>query len=391
MLAGSGARGQATASPEQHGKGPFHEYRAQSLEYVGPADDAQIPAELTEVTIGWFGPAEETHPRHGDLWAAASMAVEEANQAGGWNGIPFLLIARWSENVWGSGVSELARAVHDDRVWAILGSVDGSTTHLAEQVVAKARLPLVSPVSTDESVNLAGVPWMFSVAPGDHLWAPLLTEDLLAIIGEGTFTLISATDHDSRSATGALLRELGRRDRGPLQRLDVRPGSIDLDAQLERSRLSDSAALLVVVGPQEGARLLRAIRGHGFKGPIFGSPQLARQLCMAQAGEAAEGIRVPVLGDPVVDSAERSRFEHDFRQRTGKDPDWAAAHTYDATRLLLAAIRAAGLTRPGIRQALVELSPWMGVTGAVDWDPMGQNRRAVTAMATVRAGRLDID
>ena len=141
---------------------------SQTLDYAGPRTADEIPDDLTEVAIGWFGPADPAHPLHGDLWTAAPLAVEEANRAGGWNGLPFRLLPRWSENVWGSGVSQVARMVYEDRVWAILGSVDGAATHLAEQIVAKARLPLVSPVSTDESVNLAGVPWMFSLAPADR-------------------------------------------------------------------------------------------------------------------------------------------------------------------------------------------------------------------------------
>jgi ABC-type branched-subunit amino acid transport system substrate-binding protein len=62
-------------------------------------------------------------------------------------------------------------------------------------------------------------------------------------------------------------------------------------------------------------------------------------------------------------------------------------HTYDATRLLLEAIHRAGPSRTGIRNALIELSPWQGITGGVEWDPTGQNKRPVTEVATVRNGR----
>lgn len=343
------------------------------------------------MAIGWFGPDDATHPQHGDLWTAASLAVEEANRGGGWNGLPFRLIATWSENVWGTGISLLARMVYEEGVWAIVGSVDGAATHLAEQVVAKALLPLVSPVATDESVNLAGVPWMFSVVPGDHLWAPVLVDDLLAAAGNGDFALVAVTDHDSRAATDVLVEALSHRDRGPLQRLDIQPHSTDLTAQLERLLSEDVAALLIVAGPEDGARLLRTVREQGFAGAVFGSPQLARRTCLDMAGEAAQGVRVPLLSDLAIDSAERQDFESRFRDRTSRDPDWTAAHTYDATRLLLAAIARGGLSRAAIREALVDLSPWLGVTGIIEWDPTGQNQRPVTAMSTIREGRLVVE
>ena len=389
-MAGAASSAQETVVPAGREVDPFHDFRRQDLAYTGPEDESPDLDELNEVVIGWFGPSDSAHPIHGDLWVAASIAVDEANRAGGWNGIPFRLLPRWSENVWGSGVSQVAHMAYADRTWAILGSVDGASTHLAEQVVAKARLPLVSPVSTDESVNLAGVPWMFSLAPGDHLWAPPLAHRIIETVGEGAFFLVTVTDHDSRLSAEVLLDELARLDRGPARRLDVNPETTDAAVSVSRLELTEAAALLLVAGPEDGARLLRTIREKGFTGPVFGTPQLARRRFLELAADIADGLHVPVLLEPDR-SPERRVFTQLFAQRTGTAPDWAAAHTYDATRILLHAIRAAGLSRTGIRQALVELSPWQGVTGSIEWDPTGQNMRAITTVATVRDGQVVVE
>ena len=281
--------------------------------------------------------------------------------------------------------------IYEDRAWAILGSVDGASTHLAEQIVAKARLPLVSPVATDESVNLAGVPWMFSLAPPDPRWAATMVKSLLATVGEADFALVSVTDHDSRLAARALLDELTRAGRVPSRRLEVEPAATDLGARLARLRLAPLSALLLVAGPEDGARLLVALDGAGFRGAIFGSPRLARRRCLERAGTSADGLRVPLLGEALPSGESGSRFAILFRERTGAEPDWAAVHTYDATRLLLEAIRrAAGPSPTAIRQALLELSPWHGLAGRVEWDGTGQNLRPVTTVAKVREGRLTV-
>lgn len=358
------------------------------MEYDGPDAEGPEPTDLTEVVIGWFGPSDPDHPLYGDLWTAATLAVEEANDGGGLHGLPVRLVPRWSENPWGTGVGQVARMVHEDQVWAILGSVDGPGTHLAEQVVAKARLSLVSPVSTDESVNLAGVPWMFSLAPGDHLWAPLMARGLLETIGGGSFVLLAATDHDSRLAAQELLEELAALDRVPALRIDLRPGGADLESAIERIEDSSPPAALVVASAADSANLVRALRQGGFAGSIFGGPQFGRHLFLVRAGEAAEGVIFPLLFDPRGDGCEAEKFGQRFRERTGSLPDWAAAHTYDATRLLLESIRQSGLNRAAIRQALVELAPWCGVTGVIEWDPTGQNRRPVTHNASIRDGGI---
>jgi len=87
--------------------------------------------------------------------------------------------------------------VFEQQIWAIVGGADSASTHLAEQVVAKARIALISPVSTDKTVNLANVPWMFSLAPADHVLAPVLAAEI-ARLSVGRHSCGRDDDHDSR-------------------------------------------------------------------------------------------------------------------------------------------------------------------------------------------------
>ena len=121
------------------------------------------------------------------MWCAASLAVEQANEAGGYRGLPFRLMPAWSDNPWGSGVKELTRLVFEDKIWAIVGGADGPTTHLAEQVAVKAGLPLINPVSTDKTVNLTNVPWIFSCTPQDPLQARRLGRGTVVQAWDRTF------------------------------------------------------------------------------------------------------------------------------------------------------------------------------------------------------------
>ena len=92
----------------------------------------------------------------------------------------------------------------------------------------------------------------------------------------------------------------------------------------------------------------------------------------------------PLLFDPTRRSETFSTlFESQHRRR----PDYAAACAYDATQLLVAAVRKAGLNRARIGDAIRELSPWNGVAGAIQWDSLGSNDRAVR-LGMVRSGRL---
>ena len=76
-----------------------------------------------------------------------------------------------------------------------------------------------------------------------------------------------------------------------------------------------------------------------------------------------------------------------FGVRWNVAPDYAAFHAYDSTRLLIAAIRRAGLDRAQIRAALAELSPWTGASGTIRWDEIGRNARRAQ-LGTVRNGEV---
>ena len=111
---------------------------------------------------------------------------------------------------------------------------------------------------------------------------------------------------------------------------------------------------------------------------------MGKRSFLEQAAEAAEGAVFPLL---YTHGKESESFDEKFTARFGKQPDYLAAHTYDAVNLLVAAIRKAGLNRARIHDAVRSLSPWQGVTGEIRRDPLGSNSRLVH-LGTIRNGRV---
>jgi ABC-type branched-subunit amino acid transport system substrate-binding protein len=130
---------------------------------------------------------------------------------------------------------------------------------------------------------------------------------------------------------------------------------------------------------------VRALRAHGYAGPVFGGATLGRIAFREEAGDAAEGAIFPLL---VVPSPAWHDFAERFGSRFGREADYAAGHGHDAVRLLVAAVRKAGPNRPRILDEVRALSPWAGVTGTISFDPLGQNERTVS-LGTIRGGRIE--
>jgi branched-chain amino acid transport system substrate-binding protein len=376
---------------------PFKPSSGEPLEFRGPGREEPEP-EVDEVVLGWFGPGDPDHPEFGDLWRGATLALEEENAAGGYRGRlahagpsthagrPFRLLPAWSESPWKAGIADLARVVYDQKAWAVIGGVDGTTTHLAVQIALKAHFLLLSPGSTDVSADHANVPWLFSLPASDERIAPVIVEGLEKAAAGGAFVIAAATDHDSHAALVAARLEMARRRLSPEALLEF--GSDEPDVASLAARLADgrARALLVLAPSGTAGRLVAAVRAAGFRGAILGGATCGRTAFLRAAGPAAEGVLAPA---PAEAGPAWAAFARAHEARWGDSPDDAAACAYDAVRLAVAAVRRAGLNRALVRDAVRALAPWPGASGVVSWNALGRNERAV-ALGSWAGGRLRI-
>jgi len=352
--------------------------------FLLPLSGTALPEHDEAVLIGYFGPNDPNHPEGGDIWCAASLAIAQANQAGGFDGRPFRLVTGWSENPWGSGVKALTRMAYQDRVWAMIGGIDGPSTHLAEQVVAKARLPLLSGANADRTANLANVTWMFSSLPGHHLQASALVDAMAPRLKDDRFVLVSAVDHDSHILTDELNKCFKKRQLQPTYHFEFRSNR-SVYSELATRILDAKVKAVVLAAPMlDSAQLTVDLRRRGFDGLLFGGACLSRQGYLKVAGDAAEGAIFPLL---YLSSQKAAPFEEAFFERSGRQANDLAAHTYDTVNLLIEAICQAGLDRQRIRDHISNLSPWQGVTGPIRWDRQGSNSRP-TRMGTIKNGQV---
>ena len=328
----------AACAPAQ---APYKDRRSDRAPFEGPGREVPEPSELKEVALGFFGPSDPAHALGGTTWMGAQFAVDQANADGGFRGAPFRLVSRWADDPWRAGASAVVQLAYVDKVWAIIGGIDGATTHLAAQAVAKALLPLVDPVSTDETVNHANVPWVFSWAPGDT-W---VAGALFAMLTEQPFALVAGTDHDSRILAGELLKTAARHNRVPALRLDVSGSSVP--------SLAGSASQFVILCPPEATAAI--VRQAPPSARLLCGPSAASRLFLKNAGSAA--ARVASVPLAPANEALLGRMHRHFQAA----PDSNSLLSHAATLHLIAAIRKAGLNRALIRDEL-----------ARDFGPLGR-------------------
>jgi branched-chain amino acid transport system substrate-binding protein len=168
----------------------------------------------------------------------------------------------------------------------------------------------------------------------------------------------------------------------------VPPDAADIAQQLQAAADARPAVVLIIAGVEDSARLTRAVREKVGTATIFGGQSMGRRRFTELAGAAAEGVRFPLLFVPNPADANCTRFIERFKSEHQRAPDYTAALTYDAMRLLLEAIRRAGPNRARIREALAQLSPWPGIAGTIHFDGTGQNTRTDLCLGTIRNGAV---
>lgn len=290
---------------------------------VHPGQAPSLLSDSPFFPVGFFGPSDPAHPDGGAVFMGVQLALENANARRPPGAPPFQLFSRWAGDPWRAGASAVVRLALDDRVVAVIGGIDSATTHLAEQVAAKALFPLLDPVSTDETANAAFVPWIFSYAPGDSL----IARALAAAIGQEPYTLLAATDHGSRQLARALVRLAP-----PAERQDFNPPHLPpVPSYPTVAVLAPPLPLCAVV-----ASLPPTAR-------ILAGPSANSRLCL-------RALRRPVLAPRIAGL--RPELRASLEARFPLPGDAFTQLAYESTALLLECILAAGPDRAAVREQL---------------------------------------
>ena len=348
------------------------------VEFAGPESSRANPAALGEIRIGLFAPTSPEHLVGRSMFDGAKLAIEQFNASGSFNGVPLRLKRRWDDDPWRGGSKEMIKLVYEDSVLAVIGSVDGATTHVAEQVVTKAWLPLLSPVSADPTLTYIRIPWMFRLPPNDEVQAAVLIRDGIAANLFSNVGLITSTDHDGRIFGEEIREKMSEVGVPPAFHLQVSLSDIDFKATAERVVSFGSEAVVARLPVREMVGLLDSFEAAGLDVPVL-IPWVPG-LQPAELGGRYSGRIYYVFPFSDVENQQYAAFRRVYLERYGYAPTPSAAYTYDAVNLLIQSLRLvskdgpSGLNRTGLRDALADLNGHVGVTGPFLWDNAGGNQ-----------------
>ncbi len=378
--------------PYEHFAKPYHEFYTSTVEFNGAARDIPTPdlKDVSEVRIGFLGPIHD-HPDQAlgrMMLQGATLAIDEANAAGGYCGKPFRLMPHNDSAIWGASSNEIVKMTYDEQDWAMLGAISGDTTHIALRVSLKSELPIVNTAATDPTIPETIIPWLLTAIQDDRVQGYTLARRIYSELGLSRVALLRVNERYGRFGI-IKFKDASRRLEHPVVlEQKYMPGDTDFHHQLSVIQESNVDAIVLWADQAPAGNILKQMREMGMKQPVFGAYRVYGAEMLRIAGAAAEGLEFVFPFDPTRDDPVWTAFNARFAKSYGQPPDVFASLGYDGMRILLDAVCRAGLNRARIRDALYGLERYRGVTGEMIFDPNAKNT-APLYLGTIHNGKAE--
>ena len=350
-------------------KKPYKHFFDESQPFLGPGREKSPISNLKSVKIGFIGPLEGTvdAPLGQRMLQGAVLALEEANEAGGYQGLPFEFVIRNDAGLWGASGNTFVE-LDEEHVWAILGSIDGASTHVILRVALKLEIPIVNTGTTDPTLTETRIPWIIRCIADDRQSGYALADYIFNHKDLKRVTVLR--DNNRYGRTGIVeFQDTARRLGHPLVfELRYSTGDADFTPQLDRIRRVNAEAVVIWGNAREAALIVKQMRQTGMEQLVFGADRLVSPEFIEIAGEAAEGVVATYPYNPDRNDPHLEEVSRRYAERFHEELEAFAAHAYDGMTILIEAIGKAGLNRTRIRDELTALKTYHGITANILFD-----------------------
>jgi len=362
------------------------------IQFYGAGREKLPPKDLKEVRIGFLGPLEGSAivSLGKQMLNGSALAIEEANNKGGYKGIPFKLMVHNDVGLWGAAANEVVK-MNDEKVWAWLGSIDDIVSHVALRATLKMEMMMVNTGDPDPTFTETNIPWCIRVISDDRQSGYALATYIFEKMKHERVAVIRANNRYGRVGIMEYSGVAVRLGHPMMIEERFEDGETDFEMQLKNIKETSPDAILIWGNAKESALILKQIRKMGMKQPVFGSDRIVSSEFLDIAGQDAEGVISTSPYNPEAYIPELKAFQSNYFKRFGQKPDVFAAHAYDGMNLIIKAIHKVGLNRVLIRDVLSDLKTfqgYQGITGEIildgSWNDIGK-----IWMAKVKNGKFE--
>lgn len=308
------------------------------------------------------------------------MLEDQINAQGGILGKKLEIIIYDDETEVNKAVLAADRLIRKDRVQAGIGGTTSGNTLAIMNNFARAEIPLVSMAAAERIVNPVN-PWVFKTPQSDrHAVTRILNHAKeqghkdIAIL-----TVSNGFGQAGREVLKELIPEMGMNLTGDEI---YGPKDTDMTSQLTRIR-SQKPDAVICWGTNPGPAVIARNRQQlKLDIPLYMSHGVASKKFIELAGEAAEGILLPLgrlaVFDQIPDDHPQKpllkKYVHEYEQRFDTDVSSFGGYAWDALMLIKKAIEAGGSDKPeDIRDNLEKITGFVATGGVFNMSEQDHN------------------
>jgi branched-chain amino acid transport system substrate-binding protein len=330
-----------------------------------------------EIKIGLITPLSGDVKTFGEsVRNAFEIAVEEANAKGGVAGrkITTFIVDDKNDPTEASNAANLL--INQHGVQAIVGSVTSKTTIPVSDLAQSSRIPAITGTATNPKVTVADgkrKDYMFRACYSDSFQGTVMAKFARETLRAASAAVLYDTSNDYSKGIAEVFRDAFLRMGGKIVAYEsYGKDDVDFSALLTKVKATKPEVLFLPDYYNKVGLIAKQVKETGLKVTLIGpdgwdSPELVKV-----AGDAIEGGYFSNHYSPEDTRPEVVNWVKKYQEKFQQTPDALGTLAYDATNMLLEAIRKANSSDPGkIRDALASLSGFTGVTGKFTMDKNG--------------------
>jgi branched-chain amino acid transport system substrate-binding protein len=341
------------------------------------------------IKIGEFGSLTGDNASFGTSQNnGVQMAVEEINAAGGVLGKKIELTVEDNQTKQGETTTITRKLISQDHVVAIIGEVASSKTLEAAPIAQTAKIPLLATAATNPKVTQTG-DYVFRVCFTDDFQAVVIARFVLEKLKQKNIAFMTDVKQDYSVGLTNIAKDYLTKNGGNIvKEQSYSSGDKDFRAQLTDLKSANPDVIIITGYYPEASLIAKQARQFGIKATLVGGDGWDGSSLIPVGGKAIEGAFFSNHFSTEDKSPLVQDFVKKYKEKYNVVPDAFAALGYDATKLLVDAIKRAGSTDSDkLRAAIQDTEGFPGVSGKIT---IGKDRNAVKSavILTIKDGAL---
>jgi len=295
------------------------------------------------------------------------LAAENVNRAGGIDGTPVRVIYEDGEAKPAKSMQAFNKLINVDKVPAVISGFSTVILTLAAQANDN-KVVLLNCGATSPQIAKAG-PYVFTDIPNANYEASYLAEYLYKKLGyrkAAVFWQNNDAGIGMRNVFSKRFTELGGQIVGTLSH---EQGQTNFRSLLSQLKKLNAQVVFIPTYSKEMGLILRQWKEMGLKAKVVGYAATEVKDLLDVAGNAAEGILYSYYAyDANSGKPKVKEFVVNFKAKYGKGPGLYSATFYDGAMLLFDAFKKGARTGPEIRDFLLSVKNYSGVSGTLTFD-----------------------